>query len=150
LNSDVYSGLKWGALIGGPLGILETLLYLLAYQEHNVANFDQASCLLIPMEAVLPFIAGFLAARQSSQERSGWIAGLTCGLIVAAINMITEIIYPLPLDFLVTDTGTAPSDAEMFVNTFFLRILTIGLGVGFGWLGGRQSLRLFPPNDKSR
>ena len=148
MTPEVYTGLKWGALFGGALGILETFFFLLAYQEHNVGSLGDANFVAQILEAVLPFVAGFIATRQASTIRSAWIAGLTAGLIVAVINMISEIVYPMPTDMLIA-IGIDPATNLDVVSTIVARLFTIGFGAFFGWLGGQAVQRLQPPGGKN-
>ncbi len=141
MTPERYSVLKWGALLGGPLAVLETLLALLAFQAHNAADMATANCLGTPLEIVLPLIAGLLAGRETGNRMRGLQAGLLAGAIVAAANMLTELLAPGVLNI----GGDTPIPAmDLVTGTLFARLLTLGWGAWGGWLGGRLGMALPP------
>ena len=142
MTPERYSVLKWGALLGGPLAVLETLLALLALQAHNAADMATATCLGTPLEIVLPLIAGLLAGRETGSRLRGLQAGLLAGVIVAAVNMLTELLAPGLVTF--GGDGTPIATMDLVTGTLMARLLTLGWGAWGGWLGGRLGMALPP------
>ncbi|MDQ2806926.1 MAG: hypothetical protein M3Z04_08460 [Chloroflexota bacterium] len=143
MTPERYSVLKWGALLGGPLAVLETLLALLAFQAHNAADMATANCLGTPLEIVLPLIAGLLAGRETGNRIRGLQAGLLVGAIVAAANMLTELLVPGVLT-IGSDGTPVLTTMELVGGTLITRLLTLGWGAWGGWLGGRLGMALPP------
>ncbi len=148
MTPERYSVLKWGALLGGPLAVLETLLFLLALQAHNPADLNTANCLGTLLEIVLPLIAGLLAGRETGSRIRGLQAGLLAGAIVATANMIAELVVPAGVLPSLND-GSVPTPLELFSSTVIARLLTLGWGAWGGWLGGRLGMALPPQKPKS-
>src|SRR4051794_24619058 len=94
MTPKLYSAVKWGALLGGPLAIFETLGLLLALRGQNSTDLDRLSYLSLILEAVVPLAAGWLAARATGERVHGLVAGVVAGLIVATVNMIGEWVIP--------------------------------------------------------
>lgn len=156
MTPKLYTALRWGALLGGPLAILETLLYLVSLRVDDfsaalssggspvgpgdlfVLISSVAWLLELLLEAVVPLLAGRWAARQTGDPASGLIAGLTTGLLVAGVNMISEIVVPID-PFLIHLGLPAASGADAFANALVTRLMTIGMGAAFGWLGARNA-----------
>lgn len=126
--------------MGGPLAVLETLLALLALQAHNAADMATASCLGTPLEIVLPLIAGLLVGRETGSRIHGLQAGLLAGVIVAAANMLTELLAPGVLNL--GSDGATITTMDLVTGTLIARLLTIGWGAWGGWLGGRMGMAL--------
>jgi hypothetical protein len=136
MTPKLYSALKWGALFGGALGVLETAISLMVLNSRSLADYQVSDCLVRGLEVLVPLAAGVLAARATGDRSSGLIAGITSGIIVAVINMITEFLVPAEVfinAFDLTDAVQAPTIAD----ALFERVLTLGLGAWFGWIGGR-------------
>src|SRR5436305_11994857 len=139
MTPKLYDALKWGALLGGPLAVFEAWSILVTLNSQNPADLDIAACLGTMLEALMPLIAGLLAARATGERRSGLIAGLTVGVIVALVNIISEMV--LPISAFAASAGTAPPNAfDIIANWVTARAMTLGLGALFGWLGGRLGL----------
>ncbi len=148
MTPERYSVLKWGALLGGPLAVLETLLALLAFQAHNAADMATANCLGTPLEIVLPLLAGLLAARETGNRMRGLQAGLLVGVIVASVNMLTELLAPGILTLINGDQSIKTED--VVAGTVVARLLTLGWGAWGGWLGGRLGMALPPPKPSQK
>ena len=150
MTPERYSVLKWGALLGGPLAVLETLLKLLAFQAHNAADMATAKCLGTPLEIVLPLLAGLLAARETGSRMRGLQAGLLAGALVAAANMLTELLAPGVLNLAGGDQPIPTQD--LVIGTLTARLLTLAWGAWGGWLGGRLGMALpqKPPQKPMR
>jgi hypothetical protein len=151
MNPQLWSALKWGGILGGPLAVLETLLVLMALRNNNMADFNAGNCLGTTLEIFLPLVAGTLAGRETGSRLRGLQAGLTVGVIVAVVNMISELL--LPPNALTSLTGDTPiSGGDLILATLMARVLTVSLGAWGGWLGGRlgQILAAGPPSDSSR
>jgi hypothetical protein len=141
MTPKLYSALKWGALFGGTLGVLETAISLMVLNSRSLADYQVSDCLVRGLEVLVPLAAGVLAARATGERRSGLIAGITSGVIVAVINMITEFVVPVELFIKAFDLGDEVPPPT-FVAALYERVLTLGLGAWFGWIGGRIGVAL--------
>lgn len=151
MNPQLWSALKWGGLLGGPLAVLETLTVLLALRNDNAYDLNAGNCLGTSLEILLPLVAGTLAGRETGNRLRGLQAGLIVAVIVAAVNMILELL--LPPNALTDLSGDPPMIGwDLIANTLLARLLTLSLGAWGGWLGGRlgQILAAGPPSDSSR
>ncbi|MGI8588912.1 MAG: hypothetical protein ACR2M0_14700 [Chloroflexia bacterium] len=149
MTPKLYTALKWGALLGGPLAIFETFGYLMALNAGSIDVYDATNTLGNLLEIAVPVAAGWLAVRATGERRSGLIAGLTVGVIVAAVNMVTELV--VPGSALSTLSGQPPvSGGDLIVSILTTRALTLGLGAWGGWLGGRLQSIAKPPTQPPR
>ncbi|HUS16991.1 MAG TPA: DUF5518 domain-containing protein [Chloroflexia bacterium] len=146
MTPKLYSALKWGALLGGPLAVLETVLYFAGLRGQNQSDIVLSSCVGNALEIIIPVIAGLLAARETGERRSGLIAGVTAGLIVAVVNQISEFMVPADAIVRLFDQPP-PTTQELIFGTIQARVVSIALGAWAGWLGGRigQGLRHSDP-----
>ena len=135
MTPKLYNAIKWGALLGGPLAIFETWGALSTISSGNAADFQIAWCLSFVLEALVPLAAGWLAARETGERRSGLIAGLTAGAIVALVNIVAEALTPA------APAGAADTPPvttlDLAASWILARAMTLGLGAWFGSLGGR-------------
>ncbi|HET6343704.1 MAG TPA: hypothetical protein VFH51_02180, partial [Myxococcota bacterium] len=125
MTPKLYAALKWGALLGGALAIFETWGWLVTTGTQNQADASIAWCFNLVLEGVIPLAAGVLAARATGERRSGLIAGLTAGAIVACVNIIAEIVFPPNL------TASAPDSVplttfDVIVLWIEARLITLG------------------------
>jgi hypothetical protein len=146
MTPKYYTALKWGALLGGPLAILETLILLALLGSYNpgdaqsattlAAIADQSNCLMLLLELAVPLLAGWLAARQKGDRTAALIAGLVAGAVVATVNMISDLVLPGGALYLMA--GEAPPTGSALVSSMLTsRLMTLLLGAWGGWLGGR-------------
>ena len=148
MTPQLYTALKWGALLGGPLALFETWSEIVTLNAQNPADPAIAFCLGTLLEAMIPLIAGWLAARSTGDRRSGLIAGLTAAAIVALVNIVAEQVLPVASAAAAGDQATTLADA--IASWVLARAITLGFGAWFGWLGGRLGVMTIPPASPPR
>src|SRR5690348_8885633 len=125
-------------LILGPLnGIISSILTVLAATVLVNAS-GTLTLLSFPLACIFFLLAGLFAAKEAGRVASGTLAGLWTGIISKVLSTLLVaiffLVYQLP-----RLTGRPVSIARLepfFLLEFLFLILDVGLGVGFGALGG--------------
>jgi hypothetical protein len=146
------AALRWGLIMGLLHGIISSLLTALA--ATIFIKFSGLLTLLsILIASIFFLLAGFFAARQTRKVASGSLAGLWAGFISRVLSTILVVL--LNIFFLLprhpqpgVPTVSVARLEPLFVLELLYLALDLGLGVGFGTLGGLpgKSVSKVPPS----
>jgi hypothetical protein len=148
VNPKLYSALRWGAIGGGLVGVLEAASYwgtlrlptdaMLAPGAMGLSWFDWLTLLQLGLEWAAAMIAGWLAGREVGDRNFGLVAGLISGLIISLLSIAYQVVAPPPLELLTGPNGNSVDLIGGFVSNSLLSLM---LGATGGWIGGWLATR---------
>jgi len=152
VNPKLYTALRWGAICGGIVGVLEAASYwgtvrlpiedMMAPGPAGLTWFDWLTLLQLALEWAAAMIAGWLTGREAGDRNFGLVAGLVSGAIVAVLSIIYQVVAPPPLELL---TGPDGSSVDLVAGFISNTLLSLILGGAAGWTGGWLATREPPP-----
>ncbi len=150
------AALRWGLIIGLLHGIVSSLLTALA-ATILIKVSGLLTLLSILIASIFFLLAGFFASRQTRKIASGTLAGLWAGFISRILSTILVVLFNI--FFLLPrhpQTGMSAISVARLGPLLGLELLylalDLGLGVGFGALGGLpgKSVSKVPPSARER
>ncbi len=148
-GSKVIAGLKWGAIVGVAVYIVEVVLALFENALSGKAPLDLTTH---PIEAIpicLSFFvllfafsaAGFCTGRETGQARLGAVAGV----VTLVVQYLLGLLYTPASTSGNTTTTTQPAGNPIsaFLAAIVALLLFVGIAALLGWLGGRPGAQRY-------
>ncbi len=151
MNPKLYAALRWGALCGGVLGVLEAAAYwtavsaplqdMMAPIAGGLTWLDWLSLIETGLEWGAALLAGWLAGREVGSRNFGLAAGLICAAIIALLSIGYQVAAPPPLELLTGPDGSV----DMVGGLVTTSLTTLWMGGLGGWLGAWVATRKQTP-----
>ncbi len=142
-GSKVIAGLKWGAIVGVAVYIVEVVLALFENALSGKAPLDLTTHPIEALPICLSFFvllfafsaAGFYTGRETGQARLGAVAGV----VTLVVQYLLGLLYTPASTSGNTTTTTQPAGNPIsaFLAAIVALLLFVGVAALLGWLGGR-------------
>lgn len=166
------TALKYGAIFGLLAGAIDVIIIALnifsQFTSKIAFNLAQAGgispdiaatfleyaliAIALLITAILCFVAGYLAARETGITRTGLLTGLYAGLLFALIDTLCNLIIIFAITFPEISQGPAQGaamvKAQLLTYTIEISLVVFALaaaiGAGVGFLGGNVGRKQSP------
>lgn len=142
------SALRSGAVIGIPLGVIHSVITIvvtqmsmlslnLAGRSGDLPTITVVLYLLTPLIWIVGFLAaGAWAGRDAGKISAGVLAGLFAGTFGGIIAGVGQVVATALASTQQSPTSSSLILVSGFAAVFYVMVLALGAGAGFGVLGG--------------